>query len=711
VADWKALEIQVPGKDLVEPVRGVLETLGVFLELLKTLLQTIELFLVDFGNPIRALVNVLLGLIKDLFASLKQTGLYFYADVPDPRDDPNFHRFAGGYQAFTQRFIGSLFDSRDPFRPQPVPGVSKSGFLLIVADAESVFGMLRLLKILLRFFGREFTSPQYRPPANVKVQLAGNVSSTASEAVDPILQIRAAFGSPLKGLVVEWGRPGNVASPDPGFGSLVRQTGAEFIPPKFLIEKTSRPGGPEVLVKETTTTFEDRRGRNVKRKVRVRDEYGDLFRTFERYYVLDTLTDVRLGFGQRGTFRFVDQEVDPDKTYSYRIRAFSGSLDVRPDGTLPLGEPEREPSNGEFVLRWPASDPSDPPVLGRPSAIFTGRVPTIPKNFNVLDALENLFLVAFSLGFHLPLDAGATFDPQTGLPTESTSPIQVGRGSLTDVGGILSSLIPDPPPLANVQALADPVDGTFPDVYWSEPLVRIQARRLAQAVGGAFLEQSSMLEPFRALMQGPLRQAIAPPSGTYLDGVTTPETLLANFLTLPAGFPKTYDSKVYATYQFGFFDPALRLDVLAVVRFVKSFTLGGTPPDWQSVSLLRDIVPWTGQLLYEMLARIDALAAAFKSISAEMEAYIDALVAKIEALERFLEFLIQILNFLDAFEAGFYLLKVPSVDGGIPEWIDQIQNAGGDKPASGPGGYTGGVALAWSAPDIAPFAKAIDILF
>ena len=56
MADWQALQIKIPGKDLLEKVRGVLETLMIFLDILKAILQTIEMFLIDFGNPLRILI-------------------------------------------------------------------------------------------------------------------------------------------------------------------------------------------------------------------------------------------------------------------------------------------------------------------------------------------------------------------------------------------------------------------------------------------------------------------------------------------------------------------------------------------------------------------------------------------------------------------------------------------------------------------------------
>jgi hypothetical protein len=127
--------------------------------------------------------------------------------------------------------------------------------------------------------------------------------------------------------------------------------------------------------------------------------------------------------------------------------------------------------------------------------------------------------------------------------------------------------------------------------------------------------------------------------------------------------------------------------------------------------LLKDIIPWSGQFIYDLLNRIDALLDAFKSALDEIRAFIEALERKIDVLERFLKYLIELLNYLDSFSVGFYFLNVPVTDQGIPGWIEDITNAGGTPPPSGPGGYSAGVALAYVAPNVDAFAAAFSLIF
>jgi hypothetical protein len=729
---WKALEIKTPGKDLLEQVRSALEALVTFMEIIKALLETISLFLIDFGNPIRPIVEALLKLIMQLFESLKRTGLFGWFDIPISAQDPNFDRWKGGYQAFVNRFKASLFDPKDPFRPQPLPNLNRSGFVLIVADAQSIFGLLRLIKILLRFFGKELLSAKYTSPANVKAFPAGkNPKALGGTDYDPILQVASVFGATLKGIAIEWTLATNQYPPDPGFQDLVGTVASEIIPQKWLIEKTSNPAGPVMVTLNAETNFESVKGKPVKRKIKVRDENGDYFRKFEKYIVIDPLTTTSIfQRGQLGTFRYIDKEVEKNRTYQYRVRAFSGPLKLNSDGSIELDPPTFESSRNEWLQRWPTTDPNDPVVMGKPSPMVMGRIPIIPPDFDVIKVLQYTFRMAFALGFHLELSPTSTFDDQ-GKNTGNTPVTEIGKGSLSGLGGPLSQVIPAVtlgfvnPKSTSMAAgtvggvafsdkgisgvSADPTSGAYPDVTHNFLSVKAHSARLADAVGSALLENSSMLITLRSLYVTPL--ALAVPSKGNLAGCVTLKDVVYAFNNIPSEFPEKYSLDVYSTYAAAFSDQNTRLNLLSAIRFIKSFTLGGTPPDWVSISLLRDIIPWSGQFIYDLLNRIQALADAFKSALDEIKAFIDTLIRKIDILERFIKYLIELLNYLDSFSAGFYFLNVPNTDKGIPGWIEAVDQAGGTPPPSGPGGYSAGIALAYSGTNVDAFVDAFSLIF
>lgn len=705
-----------------------METLMVYLEVTKTVLETVKAFLVDFGNPIRALVEALLSLILDLFESLKQTGVYGWFDVPDPLTDPNFNRFVGGFPSFISRFKAGLYDARDPNRPQPISGTLQGGFTIIVADAESPLALLKLIQVLLRFFGKEFTTPRYPAPANFKVL---PIKVTPTGAGDPILALTALFQEQPSSVAVEWSLPPASSPGDPGFSDLIQAFSTGFIPPKFLIEKSeinpasqtidaSALPDPEAVGQVTMsvpTQFRERgKGDYLQRTVRLEDFYHDPFVKFQKYIVVDASTNSSTFFlGQLGTFRYIDTDVELNKTYYYRVRAFSGSLAV--SGTsVSFEAPKLDVIDATPYVEWPASDPSDAPVMGKSSPTSLIMLPTYPPQFDVIETLRRVFQTAFSLNFHLPPPDGAKFD-SNGLPVSPTPSTAVGNGSMTQLAGALTSFEAIPlvgDAVSGITAVTarfqpDPATGLLPTPPWDDSRVRHNAARLANIVASAMMQANSAVA-FKALMDGTFPKGV--PSVTGLSAGNLSELVYEiTSVQDPEAAGQSAVQTAGVLYGRCFSDVTVRLNVLAAVEFCKAFTLVGTPPNWIQVSVLRDIAPWSGQLIYELLAKMQALLDAYSGVISELKAFIDLIVQKIDTLERFLEYLISILNFIESLSLGFYILSVPVTDGNVGEWVSLIDNAGGTKPPSGPGGYTGGVAFAYVAPDVTPFKTAFELIF
>jgi len=135
------------------------------------------------------------------------------------------------------------------------------------------------------------------------------------------------------------------------------------------------------------------------------------------------------------------------------------------------------------------------------------------------------------------------------------------------------------------------------------------------------------------------------------------------------------------------------------------------PPDWQAMVILRDIVPWAGQILYTILAAIQALLDAFNGVMQEIRDFIDLLIRKINALERFIQFIIQLMEYVLTLDVSCYMLNIDKITKGIPELIEAVDGAGGDKPPLNPGGYSAGVVLAYVAPNVDLYEKAFSLIF
>jgi hypothetical protein len=731
VADWSSFVIQVPGKDLLEPVRGVLEALLVFLEVLKVILETIKTFLIDFGNPIRALVEALIKLIQDLFNSLKMSGFFMYLDVPNPIEDPNFDLMRGGFDAFTARFKASLFDTKDFNRPQP-RGSNQGGFVVLMVDAAAAATLLQLILRLLAFFGKKFDSPRYLAPDNFKALPVGADG-------DPILAAAKVFTSgPIEAIQLQWTLPSTQESSDPGFSDALQKVWNEVVPPKFLIERSTEVNPASRRINVTDIGSADavgiveydretqfmQSGQKVKKKEPLVDDSGEPVIKFQTYKVVGVPTEI---LGALGKFRYIDSDVEVDKDYYYRIRAYVGDLDVNESaGTVNFATSAKKDfgaSLAQPMMKWPSSSSSDV-VMGRPTGVVKARIPPDVGDFDVVGVLKAVFKTAFSLDFHQQLLADAKFNPD-GTPLNDATPnSEVGKGSLTNASGIVSGWASTTVLswMANYDTIpnayrTDAITGDLPEMPWTKFLVVKQSAKLADQVATAMLQLGSdAIVSFRDLMRGSLPRG--PIDVTNLKDLTTLEKVVFQFTEVEdstsaaLGLPTQEATlKAVETYAAGYADVTLRLSVLDIVKFLKSFTLGGVPPDWISIVPLRDIIPWAGGFLYELLDKIQALLDAFNGIMQEIRDFIDLLIRKIDVLEAFIQYLIDLLNFIESLEIGAYLLAVPQVSGTAADWAAAIDAAGGVRPSTGPNGFSAGVALAYVAPDTGAFVTAFSIIF
>lgn len=233
---------------------------------------------------------------------------------------------------------------------------------------------------------------------------------------------------------------------------------------------------------------------------------------------------------------------------------------------------------------------------------------------------------------------------------------------------------------------------------WENRGVRRQSARLADSVGSAFLEAgATSLETFRTLLQG-----LNP---VFQNNPTLERALLE--LTSTTADDLDQGSNFVAAYS----DNDFRQALLEVVNFIKGFTGGGLPPDWVSFSPLRDIVPWSGEIIYSLLDKIQALVDAFKGVMSELNDFISLLSRKIDTLERLLEELISVLDFIESLQIGAFVLAVPEVQGTVDDWVAAVESAGGTVPPSGPGGYSAGVALSYVGPDVTALKAAFSLIF
>jgi hypothetical protein len=584
-----------------------------------------------------------------------------------------------------------------------------------------------MIMILMYFFGQRMKMPHYKAPANVKVLPVGSQGN-------PILTVVDLFSQKPQSVIIQWSLSGRQVSGDAGQQPVFQDFAAELVPPFFVIEKStvnpnqtidasqlSNPTATGLVTMSVQTNFESSIGSPTTTTINVPDHWNDPFIKFQKYIPLNPLLNFGQFFaGTMGSYSYIDNDVTPGQTYWYRVRAAAGvlsiDLSIKSDGSVTFDQPMQDAMDGQYRIVYPGANPTA--VVGKPSPIHSITVPVFSADtFDVMGNLVALFEAAFSLNFHLPYPTGATFD-SSGMPTGTTSVTQIGLGTLSQLAGSLVSFTAVPilgKAAASVGSVSNaftmnPATGEYPQPPWATFGVSFNAHRLAITVAGA-LANTNNIKAFEKYMLGPYPK-VPGPNVLGLFGATNPSELV---LGLTPTITSTTDPDTlrtaWTTYGNAFVDAGTRLNIQAAVQYVKTFLLAGVPPDWKSIQLLRDIIPWAGQLLNELVAKIQALLEAFKGLMKEIIDFITLIERKITVLEQFIEWLISLLNFLISLELGLFVLLVPELSGDISSWFAAIDGAGGEFPTSGPNGYTGGIALAYIAPNVAAFASALELIF
>ena len=515
------------------------------------------------------------------------------------------------------------------------------------------------------------------------------------------------------------------------------------------------------LLKQNITTLHTQprnmSGPTLTTVIPVNDDHQDPIVKFSYYAVIDGFAAFFAALG--GTVRYVWENMPLDKTYYVRVRAFFGNLRLGPsagpggayktlnwNNTLTFDGTK----NGLTYLPWPSTS-STPISMGKPSAMIKARLSKIP-DFNVLGDIRALFQTAFSFNFHRPLPAaiparGPTelqqkdasgnpvYQPQfssSGAPLPPLTDQNIGNGSLGTLRGAVSTFYPVPGPGGVTPN--HPVPQSFfenqppsglPYTWpWQDPIVQAQANKLAIKFSNILLEQgATQIAAFKQVMRGPLSAGAVPGFSSLealVNAVTqvevpttiTPPGSLASVAAAfaAAGLNSTVTNQTANTYVTLFVSAAARKNVLGGINFLLSLGFQGVPPDWISMSIL-DLIPWSGQILYNIISVVQALIDAFKGLMQQLIDFINLIERKITALEIFIEYLISIINFLLSLNIGFYLLFVPAIDGDVSAWMEAVNSTQGTPPMSGPDGYTAGICLAYLLPDVSAISNAFGLIF
>lgn len=226
-------------KDLIDPIFAFL---SVTLDLVNTVLQFVQAFLVGIGNPIKALLDQLIQLIKGILRDLRNTGVYLtYDKIPEGQDlisEKTLKQLAGGYISYENRTITKLLDKSDPTRPD----FSKASSLLCVhfvggGDLASVYSVYEGVQNLLKLLRGVPDSKALAPPKQVEVSYLAPLPFTGGfGSVFPLKKSDISGDSLPTYIRVGWSIV-PPAGPNGVFSGYVSP------PPAFLVHVTTIPVG------------------------------------------------------------------------------------------------------------------------------------------------------------------------------------------------------------------------------------------------------------------------------------------------------------------------------------------------------------------------------------------------------------------------------------------------------------------------------------
>jgi len=148
-----------PINEVVEQIDSVLSFLIAVLNIVQAILSIIKVFLVGLLDPIRAIVEAIITLIRNIVNDLRQMGVYMTSDKN--LFQAPFEDLVGGYDAYERRMLARLLDSTDPNRPN---FSTSSAVLALFAyrSAEDAVFLLKLIFKIIAFFGDN-------SPANTRI--------------------------------------------------------------------------------------------------------------------------------------------------------------------------------------------------------------------------------------------------------------------------------------------------------------------------------------------------------------------------------------------------------------------------------------------------------------------------------------------------------------------------------------------------------------
>jgi hypothetical protein len=717
MASWNTLSLKFdPLAPLKPPLQAVLTLLEVVEAILEALLAIIKAFLLDFGNPLKALIALLLAAIRAIINQLKATGFSILVVHPDfSRQDfaQVLLSASGSYPRFESKVISKFYDSSDVFRPQYPPG-SSVAMLVFYIGTDSPGDLLLQLFALLRLINTPTVVTALPAPVSVKVnpvRKSGSPVANFAGLFDPeVLQ---------DSLVVEWQMPENPGGTGAlGFVNSMVSFYNSFRFPNFIIERSETPQG-ELVEKEVNTAVE---GKSIKAvttkyklaspntKVQVREPNGTVYRNFKKKIKVTGADLVAGAF--TGTYRYIDKDgLQPGTPYFYRVRAYFGD----PTEYLGCEDANAIISNSNVVPKstnQPIIKYGNNVVMGPVSQVVRGFCPKLPggaTGFNPYEAVNDAVRAALLLNFELP----APSDDADDFEIEQ----RTGWSTLAAAGGQIG-------PIKAAFNTSDKLSENF--------LFKATARRLANSSLTNLLSQQRLLKMLAEQWNESVAKTVDKVLGTKGEVVKDDGSRVSGdrqgagftwtLLGIVGGITQESDSQIraYLSEEQGYTSGQKKLpgpyptsvhfvdgeDVSVsgeerrlLSEFLRTalISLSGETSylSWYSVTV-GDLFPAFIPFIYDIEQFILALLKALQSALAAIEDIILTLIRKIQALEQIVESILALIDLLNI-NVRVSVFGTVSTNGSADSLAQALLESE-NKPATSPFGLHSGMVMTFGGP-------------
>jgi hypothetical protein len=696
MAEWDSIKLKFSALDPIKsPIKSTLSALKAVEAVLEAILGIVQAFSIDFGNPLKAIVELLLASIRSLINQIRSTGFSILIIHPDfSRKDFSsvLNSVSGSYPKFESKVINKIYDTSDIFRPQYPEGSSVSTLVLYVAS-DKAEELVRHIFALLRIVKSPFLLTGLPAPVNLKV-------SPVSKSGAAISQFRRLFDSDVdKSLQLEWSMPESPSNSSPlGVINNIGSFYSQFRFPNFIIERSEKPNG-EIVKKKLNSQTMGKSVESIQKRyglpssstdVVIKEEDGSTFRNFEKKIVVNSLSGLTEG-SLTGTYRYLDNDPDlePGKVYSYRVRAFFGDassfVSLKSSSDISENKDIIKRDQNEYIIRF------GPDItMGKPSSVVQGYSPkpvTSGSIFNAYDNIDSAIQAAVLLNFEFPFpfagDSITVQDQKTGWGTLSVLGNQIS---------LLKSTFKNSSSLKN----------SFP--------FKTTCRRISNQVSSKLYSNPALLDLIAQKWVSGVGQTVTSILETnqswsfigILEGITEDsKERISEYLSFESSYSKSdspHKGPCPLSSSGSSFSVSAdeRRQIADFIRLtISSLSGDNNYLSWYSVSL-GDILPGFVPFAFDFEQFILSLLKAINSAAQEIEDIIETILQKIRALEAILESidaLIDLLN-VDVQVSAFSF----SSNNGSTESIANAILSSESKPSDSASGFHSGIVMTAGGP-------------